>query len=283
MRWLRVHLLALLCGLCLLPMISRAQTGNDTPEEIQGVGVDETKLGSALPKDLVFTDEKGRPVQFGSVFNTGKPVLMQLGYFGCPMLCDQVSRGMIDTLKELELTVGKDFSIVYVSFDPKETYVDGYEKKKGFVGQYNRPGASADGWTMLVGEAPSVTALTDAAGFRYKWIASQQLFSHSAVLILLTPDGKVSRYLYPTESGMRFNASTLRLSLVEASEGKIGTIGDQILLFCFQYSHGKYSFTARTLLKVAGAVTVLLLGVILGRQFLKEARRSRQERLTVPG
>lgn len=246
------------------------------PEELRGIGINE-KPGNVLPLDAVFTDEKGQPRLLGDYFKTGKPVIVQIGYFGCPHLCDMVSQGMIATLKNVDLDLGTDFSILHVSFDPKETYIQGYDKKRSLVAQYNRPNAG-EGWHMLVGDPTSVTAITNATGFEYKWVPSQGQFAHSAALIVMTPDGKVSRYLYPSEAGMRFNASTLKLSVVEASEGKVGSFGDQILLMCLHYSNGKYSLAATRMMKFGGVVTIIALSGVLVLMFKKDSRRARAAR-----
>lgn len=269
-----VRISSLLCITMMFVSAVRAEDAKpNVPEELQGVGITE-KPGNPLPLTAIFQDEKGTPHQLGDYFKTGKPVILQIGYFGCPHLCDMVSRGMIDTLKNVDLNIGVDYTILHVSFDPKETYIQGYDKKKNLVAEYNRPGA-ADGWHMLVGDASSVAAITDATGFGYKWVASQGQFAHSAALMVLTPDGRVARYLYPSEAGMRFNPTTLKLSVVEASEGKVGSYGDQILLMCLHYTDGKYSLAATRLMKFGGVVTLFALSGVLLLMFKRDTRKTK--------
>jgi protein SCO1/2 len=272
--------ISLLLGMTVLPLTVRADDAKpQIPEELQGIGITE-KPGVVLPLRAVFTDEKGTQHQLGDYFKTGKPVILQIGYFGCPHLCDMISQGMIDTLKNVDLNIGSDYTILHVSFDPKETYIQGYDKKRNLVAQYNRPNA-ADGWHMLVGDPSSVGAITDSTGFGYKWVKSQGQFAHAAVLMVLTPDGKVARYLYPSEAGMRFNANTLKLSIVEASQGKVGSFGDQVLLMCLHYSEGQYSLAATRLMKVGGVVTIFALSGALLLMFKKDTRRTKLNETTV--
>jgi protein SCO1/2 len=246
-------------------------SANGTPAEYKDVGLDEHR-GSQIPLNATFTDELGKTVTLGDYFKTGKPVIMQLGYFGCPMLCDLVSKGTLDSLKNLDLKLGDDYSIVFVSIDPHETWHDGNLKKQGYVKQFAQPGA-AGGWHFLVGSAENVKAISEAVGFRYKWIPVAQQFSHPAAIMLMTADGRISRYLY----GVQFPEKTLRLSLVEASENKIGTAMDQFLLVCFHYDvhAGKYTLAAMNLMRIGGAVTVLLLACTLVPFYRREVRRAR--------
>lgn len=241
------------------------------PDAMKDVGIDE-KLDASLPLDAVFTDDSGRRVTLRDSLMPGKPAILQLGYFGCPMLCDLVSQGMLDSLQDLPLSIGSDFNVLFVSIDPRETRNDAYLKKKGYVKRYGRDG-SAGGWHFLVGDKDSVKALRDAVGFKYKWIEDSQQFSHAAALIVLTPDGRVSRYLY----GVKFAPQTMRLSLVEAAQGKIGSTVDRVLLLCFHYSpgEGKYTFAAIGLMRLGGLLTLLVVGWILLRQFRKERRAAR--------
>ena len=242
------------------------------PPELQNIGIDE-KSGSVLPLDLKFIDETGKTVALGDYFSKGRPVILQLGYFGCPMLCDLVSNGTVDSLNNLTLAMGRDFEAINLSFDPAETATLAKLKKQSYLAKYNRP-AGAESWHFLTGDARSIEKLTDAVGFRYKWVESSRQFSHPAALILLTPDGKISRYLY----GVKYEPRTLRLSLVEASEGKIGTTADRILLTCFHYDAyaGKYtSRVAMNLMRLAGIVTVFALSSVIGIALWREKRAAR--------
>ncbi len=249
----------------------RAPLPTQTPAALRDVGIDE-KPGAQLPLDTVFTNEQGQKVTLRDCLANGKPALLQLGYFGCPMLCDLVSQGMLDSMQELDLKIGSDFNVINLSFDPRETKIDAYQKKKGYVQKYARDGA-AEGWHFLVGEKESVKAVTDAVGFKYKWVEESQQFSHAAALMVITSDGRLSRYLY----GVKFPERTLRLSLVEASQGKIGTTVDRILLLCFHYdsAEGKYTFAAMSLMRLGGVLTLVVMGSLLIRSFRKERRVQR--------
>jgi protein SCO1/2 len=171
-----------------------------------------------------------------------------------------VSQGLVDSLNDLTLTMGKDFEVVNISFDPSETAKLAADKKKTFLEAYNRP-SGAESWHFLTAKPESIKQITDATGFRYKWIEQSKQFSHPAALILLTPDGKISRYLY----GVKYNAKTLRLSLVEASEGKIGNTVDRILLTCFHYDSyaGQYTMTAMMIMRAGGVLTVIAFASII--------------------
>ena len=237
------------------------------PDALKDIGVDE-HLGTKLPLDLTFVDDHGQPVQLGKYFNGKKPVILQLGYYSCPMLCSLVSQGTVDSLRKLTLTAGKDFEIVFVSIDPAEKYQLGAAKKETYVQDYHRAG-SADGFHFLTGNEAQIKQLAKAVGFKYKWVESARQFSHPAVVMIATPDGTLSRYLY----GVRFDNQTMRLSLVEASDGKVGSTMDQILLTCFHYDgrQGKYAMTAINMMRIGGVLTVLVLGTVLVRAFRHEA------------
>jgi protein SCO1/2 len=226
------------------------------PDALKNVSVDE-KLDTSIPLDLTFEDDAGQKVELRKYFTGNRPVVLQLGYYGCPMLCDLVSQRLADSLKTLTLDAGKDFDVVFVSIDPNESSTLAAGKKRHYVDEYNRPGTEG-GWHFLVGKAPQVEALAKAVGFNYTWVPSAQQYSHPAAVILLTPQGKVSRYLY---FGGTLEEKTLRLSLVEASEGKIGTTMEHFLLRCFQYDgrQGRYAFTAMAVMRAAGVLTVAVL------------------------
>ena len=239
------------------------------PEELKNITVDE-HLNTQLPLDLTFTDERNQTVQLGQYFSGNKPVVLQLGYYGCPMLCDLVSRGLTKSLKTVELNAGSDFEVVFISIDPNETWQLAQGKKRSYVTEYARPGTE-NGWHFLTGKADQIEKVAKAFGFNYKWVASVGQFSHPAAIAVCTPAGKISRYLY----GVQFEEQTLRLSLVEASQGKIGTTVDHFILTCFQYDgkQGKYAMTAMAVMRVGGALTVLILGGTLLVLFKLEARR----------
>jgi protein SCO1/2 len=238
------------------------------PAEMAGITIDE-KSGQTISLDTAFTDEAGKSVTLGAYFQNGKPVVLQLSYFGCPMLCTLVSQGLVDSFNDLTLMMGKEFEVINISFDPSETPKLAAEKKKSFVDAYNRP-AGAESWHFLTGSTASIKQITDQTGFRYKWIEQSKQFSHPAALILLTPDGKISRYLY----GVKYDPKTLRLSLVEASEGKIGNTVDRILLTCFHYDSyaGKYTMTAMNIMRAGGVVSVVVLASVIFTLVRRELR-----------
>ncbi len=225
------------------------------PDAYRNVGVDE-HLNSQLPLDLKFFNEKAQDVRLGDMFHSGHPVLLQLGYLECPMLCDTISRGLIDSSKKIGLNIGPDFDFVFVSIDPSDSADLAGLKKDSYVTEYDRSG-SANGFHVLVGRQKEIEQLARAVGFRYQPAANGQ-FAHPAVAMVITPDGKISRYLY----GVTFPSQTLRLSLVEASQGKIGTSLDQILLICLHWdpNDGKYSWAAMNLMRVGGVLTMMVLG-----------------------
>jgi protein SCO1/2 len=211
----------------------------------------------------------GQRVSLRDCIAPGKPAVLQLGYFGCPMLCDTVSQQMLKSMRQLDLSIGTDYSVIYVSFDPKETRTQAYFKKQSFVKEYDRPGA-ARGVHLLVGGEESIRAITDATGFKYKWVESSRQFSHAAVLMIVSPDGTLARYL----DGVEYAPATLRMSLIEASEGKIGSPLDRLLSLCFQYDakSGKYVVAAMGLMRLGGIVTVIVLATWIFRQLRKEKR-----------
>ncbi len=241
------------------------------PAEAKAVTVKE-HLNTKIPLDLQFTDETGKQVRLGDYFNGGKrPVILQLGYYRCPMLCSLTSQGLIDVLNDLKLDAGKDYQVVFVSIDPSETPQLAAEKKKSYLSAYHRA-SDANAWHLLTGRVDQIDKLAQATGFEYRWIASAGQYSHPACLIVATPDGKISRYLY----GVKFDEQTVRLSLVEASDGKIGSTIDSFILTCFQYDghQGKYALAAIGLMKIGGAITVLLVAAMV--IFLMRAERRRK-------
>lgn len=224
--------------------------------------------GAKLPLDLKFLDETGKPVVLGQYFTGKKPVILQLGYYGCPMLCEYISQGLAASVKSVSLTAGKDYELVFVSIDPKETPELAAQKKASFLADYARDAGS--GWHFLTGRQADIAALAKADGFNYKWVESAGQFAHPAALTLSTPDGRISRYLY----GVRFDPTTLRESLVEASDGKIGNTLDQIYLTCFRYDghQGKYAMAAIGMMRIGGVLIMIVVGTVLIRMLRKEMK-----------
>src|SRR5262249_13909256 len=208
------------------------------PGPLRDVGIDQ-KLDQQVPLDLVFRDETGTPVRLGQYFGS-KPVILTLVYYECPMLCNQVLNGLDRSLNVLSFDVGNQFNVVTVSFNPRETPELAAAKKESYIRAYQRPGASA-GWRFLPRDGASIQALTGAVGFRYAYDAESKQYAHASGIMILTPQGKISRYFY----GIEYGPKDLRLGIIEASEGKISTPVDQLLLYCFHYdpATGKYSLT----------------------------------------
>ena len=262
---LRACLLAAAIALALLPLSTHAQLQGPVqdigvrPSLLKEVGIDQ-KLNQSIPLDLVFRDEHGKSVQLGEYFGQ-KPVILSLVYYNCPMLCTQVLNGLESSLKLIPMDVGKQFNVVTVSIDPTERPVLAEAKQALYTGLYGRPGVT-DGWHFLTGDEQQIRQLANALGFRYAYDPDSKQFAHASAIMIATPEGKISRYLY----GIQFPSRDLRLGLVEASEGKIGTPVDQVLLFCYHYdpSTGKYGLLISRLIQLAGGVTVLAIaGLIL--------------------
>ena len=227
-------------------------------------------LGVQIPPDLEFRDEIGKTVRIGDFFGS-KPIVLSLVYFDCPALCTEVLNGELRTMKAISLDLGKDFDAVTVSFEPKDRPALARAKRDVYAGQYGRPGA-AEHWHFLTGDAESVEALTNVVGFRYAYDASIRQYAHAAAILILTPDGRIDRYFY----GVQYAARDVRLGLVEASQGKVGSLTDQALLYCYQYDPmtGKYGLAVMNVLRAAGGLTVVLLGGFLLMMFLRERRRA---------
>ncbi|MDB5331774.1 MAG: hypothetical protein JWP03_2925 [Phycisphaerales bacterium] len=227
--------------------------------------------GATLPLDATFADETGKPVELRQYFaGARKPVLLQIGYIQCPMLCGLVSHGLVDSLKDVKLNAGPDYDVLFISIDPKEKPALAAQKKNAFLKEYGRDGAT-DGWHFLTGNKDQIDRLTQAVGFEYKWVEIAQQYSHPAVVVLATPEGRVSRYLY----GVKFDPSTVRLSLVEASGNKIGSTTDQFILTCFQYDgqQGRYAWRAIYFMKAGGLLTMLAVGFVVFRFARAGSRR----------
>jgi protein SCO1/2 len=238
------------------------------PKELAGVGIVE-KLGTKLPMDAVLVNEAGQKVTLGSFF-TGKPVILNFVYYNCPMLCTLALNGLMDVQKQMEWKAGDKFQVVSISFDPSDTPELAGKKKANYLAALDRP-ATDPSWAFLTGDKKTVKQLADAAGFTYKWVEEQKQFSHGAGLIVLTPDGVIARYL----GGVMYEPETLRLALVEASGGKIGTMSDMFKMLCGRYdvNTGKYVIAAWKVMRLGGALTVGVLLSVLGTLWLRDSRR----------
>jgi protein SCO1/2 len=228
------------------------------PLPLREIGFDQ-KIGEQLPLDATFRDEDGKTVTLGRFYGQ-KPVLLAFVYYTCPMLCTQVLNAMTATVSTLSLDAGKDFELVLVSFDPRETPAQAAAKKAEYLHRYKRPG-SEDGWHFLTGDEAQIKRVTSAAGFRYAWDEQTQQFAHPTGIVVTTTDGRLARYLFGIEYGPR----DLTFALVEASEGKVGSVVDQLLLYCYHYDPmtGRYGVYVMRTLRVAGVATVLLIGTFI--------------------
>jgi protein SCO1 len=228
---------------------------NVRPPYLTNVGI-EQHLDGQIPPDLAFVDDTGRAVKLGDYFGE-KPLILNLVYYNCPMLCGEELAGLSSAMRVVKFEVGKEFEILTVSFNPKETPALAARKKQEYVKRYGRPNAAA-GWHFLTGPADSINALTKAVGFQYQYDESKNQYAHATAIMVLTPQGRISRYFY----GVDFPPKDLRMGLVEASEGKIGNAVDQVLLYCYHYdpAAGKYGAVVNNMLKIGGVLTIFLLG-----------------------
>jgi protein SCO1/2 len=238
-------------------------TAATMPPALQNVGF-EPPLNGSMPLDLVFRDETGRSVRLQEYFGQ-KPVVLAFVYYGCPMLCDQVQQGVVGVLRMLSFNPGRDYEVVFVSFDSRETPEMAAEKKKKALAHFRRPQTDS-GWHFLTGSKESIQAATQAANFRFSFDAKSNLFAHASGVLILTPDGHISRYFY----GIEYPGRDMRLGLVDASAGKIGTPIDHVLLYCYHYDPAAATYSASILkiMRLAGVLTVLCLvgGILISRR-----------------
>jgi len=245
---------------------------NTRPPRLENVGI-EQHLDAQIPPDLTFRDETGKAVKLGDYFGH-KPLILNLVYYNCTMLCGEALAGLASAMRLVKFDVGNEFDVVTVSFDPRETPEMAAAKKKDYVGRYGRPNAAA-GWHFLTGQPDSINALTKAVGFQYQYDAKTNQFAHATAIMVLTPQGRISRYFY----GVDFPPKDLRMGLVEASQGKIGNAVDAVLLYCYHYDPetGKYGAMVANILRLAAAATILFMGTflfILWRMDLSVAKKT---------
>jgi protein SCO1/2 len=240
------------------------------PKQLARVGVDE-KLDAALPLELLFKDDAGRDVSLGSYFRPGRPVVLTLNYYRCPMLCTLELNGLVSGMKQLAWTAGDEFDVVTVSFDPRETPALARAKKQSYLEDLARPSAER-GWHFLTGSSASIETLTKAVGFSTQYDPQTDQYGHAAAVMIATPEGRVARYLY----GVRFEPATLKLALLEASKGKIGSTWERFILYCYHYDadQGRYALAAMSIMRVGGALTVLVLSCVIGGFWLRDRRKS---------
>jgi protein SCO1/2 len=263
---------------CAMALASTGARGQAVPEvEVlpplpKDVGFDQN-IGQFVPLDATFRDETGAPVRFGDFFAEGKPVVLSLAYDTCPMLCNLSVSGLASSLKAMTLDAGRDFEVVTLSFDPRDTPELSRVKKVAALARYSRAGASK-GWRFLVGDETQIRRVTSAVGFRYVWDAPSNQYAHPAGIVVLTPKGQIARYLF----GVEYAPKDLRLSLVEASQGKLGSAIDQLLLLCYHYDAktGTYTRVALGAMRAGGALTLLSLGAFVAVMVIREKRGSRR-------
>jgi len=248
-----------------------AQLAEQVPEPLREVGVEE-HLDAKLPFDATFRDEDGNTVTLGSFFDGRRPVILTLNYYRCPMLCGLMLNGVADGIEDLEWSPGGEFEMVTISINPLETPALAREKKQNYLKRLGRPEA-ASGWHFLTGLEPQIDRVAEATGFAYAYDPESGEYAHAAAIMIATPDGRVARYLY----GIEYPAKTLKLALLEAGQGMIGTTLDQLILYCYHYdpSNRRYAPVAMNIMRVGGGASALALGVVLGALWLREWRRKR--------
>jgi protein SCO1/2 len=235
------------------------------PQPLREIGFDQN-IEQLLPLDTAFRNEAGASVHLGDYFGK-RPVVLVFAYYDCPMLCTMVINGLSSALGVMSLNPGKDFEIVTVSFNPRDTPASASAKKASYLERYKRPGA-AEGWHFLTGDQPQIDRLTKAAGFRYVWDEQTKQYAHPSGIIVATPDGRLAKYLFGIEYGPR----DLRFAIVEASQGTVGTATDALLLYCYHYDPmtGRYGLAIMRSVRIAGAATVLALGAFIAVMVRRE-------------
>jgi len=242
----------------------------DDVEELKGIDVEE-HLGGYIPMDLKFTNDRGTEVTLGDYFHDERPVIIVMAYFRCPMLCNLVLNGVSGGVHELGWKPGEKYQILTVSFDPTETIELAAAKKKNYLADAGLDQA-VSGWDFLVGEENQSKALAEALGFKYYWDETNQQFAHPAVIFLASGEGKITRYLY----GLEYKGKDLKLALLEASKGQIGNTVDRLILYCFHYDPdaGGYVVFAGNVMRLGGAVSLVILGLFIGILWSRDRRRN---------
>ena len=235
------------------------KVSNEMPAELKDVGIEE-KIGDTIDLNMIVTNEAGEKVPLSSFFKKHRPVVLSPVYFSCPGLCNFHLNGFVDTLKTLDWSIGNQFEMVAFSFDPKETSDVAAKKKASYLKVYGRAGAE-NGWHFVTADQDTVNKLTQAVGFKFKWNEKVNEWSHASAAIIISPEGKISRYLH----GIQFEGRDVKLALNEAADGKVGNIVDSVMLYCFKYDRhqSKYGLQVFSLMRIAGAITVLALALWL--------------------
>jgi protein SCO1/2 len=249
---------------------------NQKPAILDQVGLDQ-RLNQQVPLDLAFVDDHGQPVQLKQYFGS-KPVILIMVYYQCPMLCTQVLNGFTGAMMGIRrFNIGREFDVVTVSIDPRDTAQDAAEAKARYLKRYRRPEAE-QGWHFLTGKKDQIDALAQAVGFRYAWDPEVKQYAHASGIMLLTPQGRIAQYYY----GIEYAPRDVQLGLVEASKGKIGSVVDQVLLYCYHYDprQGRYGAAIFNILRLSALATVLVLGGFMLLMFRRDALAARGGRLT---
>jgi protein SCO1/2 len=250
---------------------------NETVDALDGVGIDE-RPNAQLPLELQFCDSRGRSMRLGDLFNGTRPVLLALNYSDCPMLCQLQLNGLVEGLREMDWDAGEQFEVCSVSINPLETPHRARQVKQRYIQAYGRPGTAA-GWHFLTGNQAAIAELAQTVGFRFRYVPETREYAHAAAVMVCTPEGRLSRYLY----GVAYPPQTLKMSLVEAGDGRIGSTLDRVMLYCFHYDAtlGRYAPVARRLMQVAAALTLATLGLTLVPIWLRRYRLARRSAGTV--
>ncbi len=257
--------------------VGKVPVGTEIPAQLKEVGIDQ-KLGSQIPLDAEFDSDNGQKIRIKQLLGK-RPVILALVYYECPMLCTMVLNGTLRSLRALKLNAGTDFDVMAISFDPEETPTLAAKKKAEYVDRYKRPSGAA-GWHFLTGDKVNIKKVADAAGFRFQRDTVRGQWAHASAIMVLTPDGRMARYFY----GVEYSARDLRLALVEAAQGKVGSVVDQILLYCFHYdpATGKYSLAVLNLMRAGGVLTVLGLLSFWLVMYRENSKRGKQGHVEFP-
>lgn len=263
---------AFVCASPALAQIVTEPPAERLPPQLGNVGI-EQRLNQQVPLDLTFRDESGAPVRLRDYFQAGRPVVLSLVYYKCQILCSQVLSSLAGALRYVKFDAGTDYEVLTVSFDPSETPAMAADAKAKYLSIYGHPGAS-NGWHFLTGDEAPIRALSDAVGFHYNRDQNNNQFAHATGIMLLTPDGRVSQYYY----GAKYFPSDLRLGLIQSSQNRIGTIADQIVLYCYHYDPriGRYGAIVTRIIQLSGGFTLLVFGSILCFLFLTDPNRKKR-------
>jgi protein SCO1/2 len=260
---------AIILNISFLAGLSHGQLIEDDPSQLRDIDVEE-RLSESIPLDFKFIDDHGDIVTLDKYFNQGKPVILMMGYYSCPMLCGLIMNGIVEAVNETSLKFGEDYQIVSVSIDTTETDLLASVKKKEHLNRIGVPENHA-GWMFLTGSESQSRGLAEAIGFKYYYDESKDMYAHAAVLTILTENGKISRYLY----GLKYEARDFRMAVLEASQGKVGNTIDRIILYCYHYDPqaGGYVIFASNVMRLGGSLTLAILAVFLGALWYRDRRR----------